>query len=88
MEITGLDEFQRELNNAARALESLNGTLTTLNFNTDDPNSVEEAIRQMETAIDSKIAPYGDNALISGLAQEMKEKFRQEILDKAKAEQK
>jgi hypothetical protein len=27
-----------------------------LNFNPDDPNSVEEAIHQMETAIDNKIA--------------------------------
>jgi hypothetical protein len=88
MEITGLEEFQRELNNAARAIESLNGTLATLNFNPDDPNSVEEAIRQMETAIDNKIAHYRGNALISGLAREMKEKFRQEILDRAKAEQK
>jgi hypothetical protein len=88
MEITGLDEFQRELSNLQHAIESLDGTLATLNFDAADPDSVNEAIRKMEAALDSKAAPYRGNATITSLIEEMKEKFRQEILERAKAEQK
>jgi hypothetical protein len=41
--ITGLDKLQRQLEEAQRGLESLNGTITTLQFNPDDPASVRQA---------------------------------------------
>ena len=59
--ITGLDQLQRQLEEAQRALNSLDGTIDTLKFNPNDPQSVQAAIQQMEAAIDSKIAPYRNN---------------------------
>jgi len=86
--ITGLDKLQRELDQAQRACQSLNGTITTLKFDPADPNSVQEAIRKMEVAVDSKVASYRGNALVSQMAKEMKEAYRAEILKRSKAAQK
>ena len=80
IKITGLDKLQRELKDAQRAFQSLDGVITTLKCNSADPESVRSAIRQMETAIDSKAAPYRNNQLVSQVVQEMKDRYRKEIL--------
>jgi hypothetical protein len=82
--ITGLDKLQRQLEEAQRALESMNGTITTLKFDRDDSASVQQAIRQMEVAVDHKIAPYGSNPLVAKVAQMTKDSFRERILERAK----
>jgi hypothetical protein len=79
IDITGLQQLQRDFEEAARALKSLDGTITTVSINPDDPNSVKEAVRQMELAIDRKIAPYRGNVLVSKLARDMKEEYRERI---------
>jgi hypothetical protein len=84
VKIEGLDKLQRELQDAERALSALDGTITSLKFNPDDPQSVRNAVRQMETAIDSKVARYRGNALVSQLVPKMKEQYRQKILELAK----
>lgn len=84
VKITGLDKLQRDLKDAERALKSLDGTVATLKFNPGDPQSVKDAIRKMEAAVDSKIAPYRGNALVSQLAQGMKDQYREKILELAK----
>ena len=43
----------------------MDGTIATLRFNADDPESVQDAIRQMEAAVDAKVAPYRGNALVA-----------------------
>ena len=68
MKITGLDKLRRDLADAQRALQPLNGTIATLKFNPSDPKSVEDAIRQMEAAVDSKTAPYRGNDLVTKVA--------------------
>jgi hypothetical protein len=88
IDITGLQQLQRDFEEAARAVKSLDGTITTLSINPDDPNSVKAAIRQMELAIDSKTAPYRGNALVSNLARDMKEKYRERIRKLSRAGQK
>jgi DNA-binding FadR family transcriptional regulator len=82
IEIAGLDKLQRELEEARRGLESLNGTIATLKYNPADSRGVQAAVRQMEAAIDSKIARYSGNSLVSKAAEAMKGKFRDEILRK------
>jgi putative salt-induced outer membrane protein YdiY len=83
--ITGLEELQRDFEDAARAMKSLDGTIATLSINPDDPS---EAIRQMELAIDSKIAAYRGNTLVSQLAREMKAQYRQRILELSRTQEK
>jgi hypothetical protein len=48
-------------------------------------SSVEAAVRQVEEAIDTKIAPYRGNAIVENMAEQLKEKYRQEIFDRAAA---
>jgi hypothetical protein len=86
--ITGLEKLQREFDEASRACKSLDGTLTTLNFNPAGPDSVNDAIRQMELAVDSKTAPYRSNTLVSQMARELKEMYRQKILELSRTGQK
>lgn len=81
--ISGFDQLQKTLSEASEALSSLDGELAVLKFNPEDPVSVEAAITQMEEAINEKLAPYGDNEIIEGIAEEMKEKYREQILETA-----
>lgn len=83
IKITGLDRFQRDLNEANKAVQALDGELATLEFNPNDPSSVEAAIVQIEQTIDAKIAPYRGNKIVENLATQMKERYRQEICDRA-----
>jgi hypothetical protein len=82
--ITGLDKLQRDLEDAQRALRSLDGEIATIKFDRDDDGSGQRAIRQMETAVDKKVAPYGRNALIAKVADVTKENFRKQIRERAK----
>ena len=80
IDISGLDKLRNDLREAQRALESLNGTITTLKFDRSDPESVKAAIQQMEAAIENKIARYQVNPFVSDIAKDMKAKYRQQIL--------
>ena len=81
--ITGLDELQKQLDDAAQALQGLGGQIGTVNFNPNDPSSVEAAAAQMESIIDEKIASYRGNKLVENLVAQMKERYRQQICDRA-----
>ena len=83
VEIKGLDKLQRDLKDAERALQSLNGTIASLKFNPNDDASVQEAIRDMERTIDSKISPYERSALIESLAEGAKKRHRKAMLELA-----
>ena len=81
--ITGLDKLQKDLKDAERALRSLDGAITTLRFDPDEPASVLSAIGQMENAIDEKTARYRGNAMVESVVAEMKEKYREQIEERA-----
>lgn len=83
MRITGLDKLQRELDDASRALGALDGSIATLRFDPKDETSVDGAIQEMEQAIDRKIAPWRNNALVANIAAGMKKSYRAAILEKA-----
>jgi len=85
-DITGLDKLQRDLDEAQRTITSLNGTIATLEFDPNNPASVEEAVRQMENAVDRRVSSYGHNALVSRVARGAKEQFRRQILERANSE--
>ena len=77
----GLEELQRDFEQAQRALASIDGEIATLRFNPNDPASVQGAIRQMERAIDSKTSSYSRNQLVAKLVQGAKDAFRKKILE-------
>lgn len=85
LKISGLDQLSRQLADAQKALESLDGELGTVNFDPNDPASIEEAIQSVEAIIDEKIGPYADNPIIAPLAENMKEQYRESIIDRAAA---
>ncbi|MBU1396655.1 MAG: hypothetical protein KKE84_11045 [Gammaproteobacteria bacterium] len=81
--ISGLDELGRQLTDAQKALEALDGELGTVSFDPDDPASIEAAIQSVETIVDEQIGSYASNPIIAPLADEMKEKYREAVIDRA-----
>lgn len=81
--MAGLEKLTRELKEAQTALAELDGDLGSVNFDPDDPLSIEAAIGAMEQMIDQKLGHYAGNSIVAPLAEEMKEKYREAILDKA-----
>jgi len=80
MKLTGLDELQKTLRDAQRAMESFNGELATLSI---DPNNPQSAITEMERAVDAKLAQYRGNTIVEKIAEASKEHFRKKILERA-----
>lgn len=85
IQITGFDKVIQQLDDASKALESLDGHLGTVNFNPDDPASIEAAIQKVEGLVDDKIALYKDNPMIASFAASMKDTYRQSIVARAAA---
>tara|TARA_Y100000052_G_C2955393_1_gene89750 strand:+ start:13687 stop:13968 length:282 start_codon:yes stop_codon:yes gene_type:complete len=83
MKITGFDKLQRNLKDAQRALENLDGELGSVSFNPNDPESIDAAICEIEKIIDEKVGRYHSNPIIGPLAEEMKQSYREGILEKA-----
>jgi hypothetical protein len=81
--ISGLDTLSRQLADAQRALEALDGELGTVNFDPNDPASIEMAIQNVESIIDEKVAPFADNPVIAPVIEGMKEQYREAIIDRA-----
>jgi hypothetical protein len=81
LRISGFDEIQNTLSEASEALSALDGELAVLKFNSEDHFSVEAAIRQMEESIDMRLAPYQGNDIVKGIVAQMKENYREHILD-------
>lgn len=83
MKVTGFDKLQKELKDAQRALRGLDGELGVVNFNPHDPASIESAINQANQAIDQRVGRYASNSIVGPLILQMKEKYRESILQKA-----
>lgn len=84
-EIKGLDKLQRTLADAQKALESLGGELGSVTFDPNDPSSIELALQTMTRIIDERVSGYASNPVIGPLAEQMKETYREAILEKAAA---
>jgi hypothetical protein len=77
IELSGFDDLQTTLNDAQRAIESLNGDFATLRI---DPENPQAAVAEMERAVDAKLAQYKGNPIVEQIAEESKEHFRSGIL--------
>lgn len=83
MMITGLDKLQREINQLQKTIASLDGDITSVNFDPEDPQSIDVAIHKMEAAIDERAGNLLGNEVVADLVSELKENYRQAILEKA-----
>lgn len=80
---SGLDELQKELNEAQRALSELDGELGAVSFNPRDPVSIEAAIQSVCQMVDNRIGQYSSNSVVGPLIDQVKEAYRENILQKA-----
>lgn len=83
LKITGLDELQKNLKQAEQALSELDGELGNVSFDPHEPASIEAAIQSINQMIDSRVGSYTDNPIVGSLAEQMKESYRESILQKA-----
>ena len=83
LKINGLDKLQKELKQAEQALNELDGELGVVNFDPHEPTSIEAAIQSVIRMIDNRVEPYVDNPIVESLAEQMKESYRENILQKA-----
>ncbi len=85
IKITGLNELTKQLEDAQKALDDIDGEIGAVCFNPSDPASIELAIRNMETLIDEKVKHYAANPIVAPLIISMKEQYRAGILGQAAA---
>jgi hypothetical protein len=83
MKITGLGKLQKELAELQRVIGSLDGEIGTINFNPHDPASIESAISHLSALIDEKTGHYSSNSAAASIIENLKDAYRQGILDKA-----
>lgn len=85
VKITGLKQLTRELDQAAKAARALDGEVATVSFDPTSAASVEAAIRNVEAAVDAKLASYANNPLVAQLVSRLKEIYAREIKSRAKS---
>jgi hypothetical protein len=83
MKVVG--ELAKKMRELQRAAEDINGQPLSLAFDPREPAEIEDAIFEMEAQIDRRLSSYARNDLVMNLAETLKEKYRQEILDRAAA---
>lgn len=84
--IEGLDKLQRQLEDAQRAFQELDGELGRVTFDPHEPASIEHAVQEMTRMIDDRVGRYAANPIVAPLVDEMKVKYREAIVEKAAAE--
>jgi DNA-binding GntR family transcriptional regulator len=85
LKITGLDELTKSMKEFQAAISELDGEIGTVNFDPNDPESIEQAIQAANRAIDGKVARYSRNKIVVDLAEDLKENTRSSILERAAA---
>lgn len=83
--MNGLDKLTKQLEEAQKAMEGINGSLGETTFEPEDPASIEAAIVEMESVVDRKMAAYAGNPLVDEIVESAKEGLRTMIIDKAQA---
>jgi len=85
IKIEGLGQLQKHLEELEEAARALDGNLCDLRFDPSNEQSVRDAIHKMETSVDAKVARWRDNSAVREIAQKSKERFREQILQRAKS---
>jgi hypothetical protein len=83
VKIKGLDKLQRTLKEAARAAENADEDIGAVQFDPNDPVSIDQAITSMEAMVDSKFDGSESNPVIREMVDALKERYREAILERA-----
>lgn len=83
MPFKGLDDLSRQIEELRKMAEALDGDIAKVSFDPQDPQSIELAIQKMEVAVDEKVGNYRNNEMVEGIVADIKEQYRQAILDQA-----
>ena len=73
--IKGMDALQKQLKDAQRAGEALDGPLIDVPVVKGDVESLRAGIAMMEAEIDRRVAPWPNNPLVEQLARQGKAKL-------------
>ncbi|MGH8039163.1 MAG: hypothetical protein ACREPD_15595 [Stenotrophomonas sp.] len=83
IKVSGLDKLSRQLEQAKSAIAELDGDLGGVTFDPNEPSSIEAAIQQVRSLIDSKVEPWAGNPIVSQITESLKEQYRVRIIDRA-----
>lgn len=83
MKISGLDQLTKQLQQIEKFTKEIDGSFGDVSFDPFDAESIELAIVNMENLIDQKADGYSSNPMITELVANMKESYRQQIIDRA-----
>ncbi|WP_312218968.1 hypothetical protein [Brevundimonas sp.] len=85
VKITGLGKLTKKMEELSKFAGEIDGHLGEVKFNPNDPVDIERAISEVEAMVDEKASSYSRNDAVQSIADQMKEKYRQAILEKAAA---
>ena len=85
LKIEGLDSLIQKMKELERAVTNLDGNLANLEFDPNDPQSIEQAIQELNAEIDKRVSSYSRNEIIVNIADAIKESGREAILERAAA---
>lgn len=79
----GLNELSRKMKELEKVTAALDGEIGIVSFNPNDPQSIEVAIQKMDQAVDERVGDYSRNDMVEGIVSEVKERYRQAIVERA-----
>ena len=83
MKISGLDQLSKQMKQLEKFMKEIDGSLGEVSFDPFDAESIEQAIINMENMIDQKSEKYLNNPTVGEIVENLKENYRQSIIDKA-----
>ncbi|MGU4696879.1 hypothetical protein K6L09_09470 [Burkholderia cepacia] len=81
--LNGLDKLTRQLDEASRAFQSLDGEIARVRVVPGDEESVQAAIREMEAAVDQKATQYRGNPLVDRVVEQLKARYREHLIERS-----
>lgn len=85
MKINGLNQLSKQLEQVGKFAKEIDGTLGKVSFDPFDAESIEHAIVNIENLIDERAQSYSSNPMVVELVANMKNSYRQQIIDRAAA---
>lgn len=83
IKISGFDAITKKADQMAKFAEEIDGQLATVNFDPNDPASIEAVIKEVENIIDEKARSYERNDWVQKISEQLKEKMRETVLERA-----